>query len=103
VAEVEPGQMTEHDHVVVRGDWTTPATLGLSIAEGKAVCMANSKMLRKLAIRRCRSRVRSGGVTRFSNPTQVALAAWLLESYAGEPEIIEPRTLSIEDSLRTLP
>ena len=41
VAEVEPGQFTEHEVASVdRGDRITPATLGLSIAEGKAVLAA---------------------------------------------------------------
>ena len=41
VAEVEPGRMTEHEIAAFeRGDWITPATLGLSIAEGKAVLAA---------------------------------------------------------------
>ncbi len=38
VAEIEPGQRIEHEIVAVdRDDRITPATLGLSIAEGKAV------------------------------------------------------------------
>ena len=41
VAEVEPGQSIEHDIASVdRDDRITPATLGLSIAEGKAVLAA---------------------------------------------------------------
>jgi hypothetical protein len=41
VAEVEPGQRIEHEIVAVdRDDRITPATLGLSIAEGKAVLAA---------------------------------------------------------------
>ena len=41
VAEVEPGQRIEHEIVSVdRDDRITPATLGLSIAEGKAVLAA---------------------------------------------------------------
>jgi hypothetical protein len=41
VAEVEPGQRTEHEIASVdRDDRITPATLGLSIAEGKAVLAA---------------------------------------------------------------
>src|SRR4051794_29965814 len=38
VAEIEPGQKIEHEIMAVdRGDRITPATLGLSIAEGKTV------------------------------------------------------------------
>ena len=38
VAEIEPGQRIEHEIIAVdRDDRITPATLGLSIAEGKAV------------------------------------------------------------------
>jgi hypothetical protein len=38
VAEAGPGQRIEHELVAVdRDDRITPATLGLSIAEGKAV------------------------------------------------------------------
>jgi predicted PurR-regulated permease PerM len=50
-----------------------------------------------------------GGVSVFGllglvlGPLVVALTAGLLEAYAGEPEIIEPRTPSIEDSPRILP
>jgi hypothetical protein len=41
VAEIEPGQTTEHEIASVnREDRITPATLGLSIAEGKAVLAA---------------------------------------------------------------
>ena len=41
VAEIEPGQTIEHDIMAVdRDDRITPATLGLSIAEGKAVLAA---------------------------------------------------------------
>ena len=41
VAEIEPGQRIEHAIVVVnRDDRITPATLGLSIAEGKAAVAA---------------------------------------------------------------
>ena len=41
VVEVEPGQRIEHEIVAVdRDDRITPATLGLSIAEGKAVLAA---------------------------------------------------------------
>src|ERR1700704_2503702 len=41
VAEVEPGQRIEHEIVAVdRDDRITPATLGLSIAEGKAMLAA---------------------------------------------------------------
>jgi len=36
VAEAEAGQAVEHEIASVeRGDWITPATLGLSLAEGK--------------------------------------------------------------------
>jgi predicted PurR-regulated permease PerM len=50
-----------------------------------------------------------GGVSVFGllglvlGPLVVALASGLLEAYAGEPEIIEARTISIEDSPRILP
>ena len=50
-----------------------------------------------------------GGVSVFGllglvlGPLVVALASGLLEAYAGEPEIIEARTVSIEDSPRILP
>jgi len=41
VAELEPGQRIEHEIVAVdRDDRITPATLGLSIAEGKAILAA---------------------------------------------------------------
>ena len=41
VAEAEAGQAVEHEIASVeRGDWITPATLGLSLAEGKAVLAA---------------------------------------------------------------
>ena len=41
VAEIEPGQRIEHEIVAVdRDDRITPASLGLSIAEGKAVLAA---------------------------------------------------------------
>jgi hypothetical protein len=41
VAEVEPGQSVEHDIASFeRDDRITPATLGLNIAEGKAVLAA---------------------------------------------------------------
>jgi hypothetical protein len=41
VGEVEPGRMTEHEIASFeRSDGITPATLGLSIAEGKAVLAA---------------------------------------------------------------
>ena len=50
-----------------------------------------------------------GGVSVFGllglilGPLVVALASGLLEAYAGEPEIMEARTVSIEDSPRILP
>ena len=41
VAEIEPGQRIEHEIVAVdRDDRITPASLGLSIAEGKAMLAA---------------------------------------------------------------
>lgn len=41
VAEVEPGQRVEHEIAAVdRDERITPATLGLSIAEGKTVLAA---------------------------------------------------------------
>jgi predicted PurR-regulated permease PerM len=50
-----------------------------------------------------------GGVSVFGllglilGPLVVALASGLLEAYAGEPEIVEARTVSVEDSPRILP
>jgi hypothetical protein len=41
VAEVEPGQRVEHEIAAVdRDEQITPATLGLSVAEGKTVLAA---------------------------------------------------------------
>jgi hypothetical protein len=41
VAELAPGQVTEHRFAQIeRGDAITPASLGLSIAEGKAIVAA---------------------------------------------------------------
>ena len=41
VAELEPGQVTEHPLAQIeRGDAITPASLGLSIAEAKAIVAA---------------------------------------------------------------
>jgi predicted PurR-regulated permease PerM len=50
-----------------------------------------------------------GGVSMFGllglvlGPLVVALAAGLLEAYAGEPEIVEARTLAIEERPRAVP
>jgi hypothetical protein len=53
IAEGEPGQSVEHDVASVdRDDRITPATLGLSIAEGKAVLAAIQAQLVKDQVKR---------------------------------------------------
>ena len=55
VAEAEPGRVVEQDIVTLeREDLISPATIGLTIAEGKAIMESLQQHIVAMQVQRCR-------------------------------------------------